>query len=203
MLPIQTISYFYLHHIGEDLRTVAIRPSAMYGENDELFISTILDIAQKSGTGKWRLYSCRGAKHQMAYVGNVAWMLLCAEKSLSDGNNKAGGNAFFAADDTPCNDVFEMREPFLSACNYKRYSYKLPLWLPLFILYLLYFVMLLISPFKKVTIPFGIGTIRQMLVSWTFKYDKAKKLLNYRPLYSYEESVKRSMVFYKKYAHSK
>ena len=175
----------------------------MYGENDDLFITSILDIAKKSGTGKWRLFSCNGAKHQMAYVGNVAWILICAEKALSEEDEKAGGNAFFAADDTPFSDVFEMRDPFLTACNYTRYSYKLPLWLTLYTLYLVYFVLLLISPIWKVNIPFGVGTIKQMMVSWTFKYDKAKILLNYQPLYSYEESLKRSMVFYKKYEYSK
>lgn len=118
----------------------------------------------------------------------------------ADDTNKIGGNAFFVADDTPPGDVYEMRIPFAKACNFRIASYKVPTWLLIYLLQVFYLVLWLISPFWKVNIPVGFHALRQTTVSWILRYDKAKSLLGYQPLYSYEESFERSMKFYKRYA---
>lgn len=189
---------FHLLCSGDEFRTAAIRPSAIYGEEDAIFITALLKLSHK--TGKFTLWNCGGAKHQMAYAGNVAWMFICADTALrNDVGNKMGGHAFFAADDTPVDDVYEMRVPFMKACNYPRGNFKPPLWLLIYIMYLVYFFLLLLSPFMKINFPFGISSLKQMTVSFSFKNDKAKGMLDYKPLYTYEESFKRSMTFYKRY----
>ena len=128
-------------------------------------------------------------------------MFICADTAMmKDIDNKKGGNVFFATDDTPCDDVFEMRDPFVKACNYVRDNFKPPMWLVIYPLYILYFVFLLLSPLWKMNIPFGISSVKLMLVSFSFKNDKAKEMLDYRPLYTYEESFSRSMVFYKRFS---
>ena len=118
---------------------------------------------------------------------------------LKDENNKIGGNVFFAADDTPMADAYEMMTPFAAGCNFSINRFKLPMWLILYPVYVLYIILWIISFFVKVNIPFSVASLEQLLYSYNFKYDKAKNFLDYTPLYSYEDSLKQSMTFYKRY----
>lgn len=126
---------------------------------------------------------------------------ICADKALlEDTKNTISGNAFFVADDTPVEDVFKIRHPFVCACNNSTDAFKIPLWLILFTFYTMYFVLLILSPVIKVNFPYGLGTIEQIRVSHTFTHEKAKRMIGYLPLYCYNEGLERSVLFYKRYS---
>lgn len=183
----------------DSFRTVSIRPAAMFGEEDPAYVTLPLILAKKFRY--WPVIDCKDTLHQAAYVGNVAWMFICADKTmLKDARNKTGGQAFNATDDTPIKDMFEIRTPFAAACNNKTEVYKFPVWLVLGTLYIIYFLLLILSPIVKLNFPYGFGSFEQMRISYTFKYEKAKSRLGYRPLYDYKNSVQRSMNFYKRYS---
>ena len=163
-----------------------------------MFVTDSLKVAQK--LRRWQLFDCKGARHQMAYAGNVAWMFICADRAMtSDKDNLIGGNAFFATDDTPITDMYELMIPFATACNFSISSFKLPMWLVLIPFYILYCILWFMSPFIKINIPFGLAGLKQILLSFNFKYDKAKVFTSYTPLYTYEEALQRSIRYYKKY----
>ena len=113
--------------------------------------------------------------------------------------NTIGGNVFFATDDTPQGEMVELLEPFAKACNFSVDGFKIPLWVFIYFAYIVYFILLLISPVVKLNVPFSVDNFKQMGVSFSFTSDKAKRMLGYAPLYNYEESFKRSMTFYKQY----
>lgn len=90
----------------------------------------------------------------MAYTGNVAWMFVCAEQALLKETYKSvGGNAYFAADDTPCADSYEIMMPFAIGCDIPVNKFKLPMWLIPF--YIIYFILWLLSPFMKINMAMG------------------------------------------------
>ena len=134
-------------------------------------------------------------------MGNVAWTFICAEKTMhEDTKNKTGGQAFCAADDTPVKNLFEILNPFLVACNIPTKKFKFPMWFVLGIVYIIYISLLILTPVVKLNFPYGFCHFQQMRVSHTFKYEKAKSRLEYRPLYNYKESLQRSIKFYKRFS---
>ena len=169
----------------------------MYGEEDQLFLTVSLQLAK---TGGRCLLLSGGGRSQTTYVGNVAWLFVCAETAmLNDNDNEIGGNAFFAADDSPLSDMIKSRALFLKACNVSKIV-KIPFSVMIYIMYFIYFIFSLLSLIWRSNIPAGVEIIKQIKYHRNFKSDKAKMLLDYSPLYSYEESFGRSMMFYKKYS---
>ena len=197
ILP-QSLFLITVLFIGDVLKTVCIRPVTIYGEEDMVVFSKALKLAKRFGG--WQLFDCKGATHQMAYAGNVAWMFICGDQALRNGaDNHADGEVYYAADDTPCSDQYEMLAPFARGCNIPAKTTTLSLWLLLIPCYIVYLILWLLSPLIKINFSMGVPSLRQMFYSYSFRYDKAEALLGYKPLYSYEESVRRSVRFYKRY----
>ena len=112
-----------------------------------MLVTLSLKAAQK--LGRWQLFDCKGARHQFAYAGNVAWVFICADRAMtSDSENLIGGNAFFASDDTPLTDIYEFVKPF-ATCNFKISSFKLPMWSVFIPVYILHGTLWSMSPFFK------------------------------------------------------
>ena len=172
----------------------------MYGEQDGFTVSEPLNIARR--TGRWNQIDCKDSVHQMAYVGNTAWAFVAAEKAmLKDKQNQIGGKAFFVTDDTPIRDLFDLQAPFAKACGFSTDTFKVPVWPVLISVYILYILMWLISFVININMRIGISSLKFMRRTFTFKCDRAKTLLDYKPLYSYDESMKRSIEFYSKNFH--
>ena len=216
-----------------NFKTVAIRPVAMYGEEDPQYVTQPLKVAKK--TGFWPVINCRDATHQSAYVGNVAWSFICADKALieetlerlhgngqdsnhsghatgedkehhhASGSNREhvkviGGNAFNIADNTPMANMFEMKNPFAAACNHSTEVLKIPLSLIVVSCYIIYFILLMLSPIVKLNFPYSVASFKQLQISYTFNCDKAADMIKYTPLFDYRECLKRSVSFYKQFA---
>lgn len=58
-----------------NLRTVILRPSVMYGEQDPYFVSEILAVTKSQGGTLTRVDNIF-TRCQMTYVGNAAWACL-------------------------------------------------------------------------------------------------------------------------------
>ena len=206
----------------------------MYGELDDTYMPTIFRNVKAAGGTLYRI-NCGNTIHQQAYVGNIAWSFICAERCLwqeckcigftrensfaenpqmsgGDGpmdgskesqNNtkKIAGQVFYAADDTPHQNMVEFQRPFLEACGYRMSKMKIPYHLVLFIAYVVYFTLFLLSFFGvRKNISISLGALRHINLTTFIKYDKAKRLIGYSPLYSVEESYERTKQFCKELA---
>ena len=245
----------------------------MYGEEDPQYVTQPLKIAKT--TGFWLVINCSGATHQSAYVGNVAWSFICADKALvsesigginldridsthieitkknkhrgfsmdkdhddngqaidEDDNNESvteedsvqnnavgerkelscgtdndkkiiqiiGGNAFNIADHTPMANMFEMKSPIAVACNHSTDVFKIPLCLIVVPCYIIYFILLMLSPIVKLNFPYSVASFKQLQISYTFNCEKAADMIKYTPLFDYRECLSRSVSYYKQFA---
>ena len=242
----------------------------MYGEEDPQYVTQPLKIAKT--TGFWPVINCSGATHQSAYVGNVAWSFICADKALvsesigsidldridskhietmekdkqhdfsmdedhdanghaidEDDNNESiteeesvqnaavgerrelncgtnsekknihiiGGNAFNIADHTPMANMFEMKSPIAVACNHSTDVFKIPLCLIVVPCYIIYFILLMLSPIVKLNFPYSVASFKQLQISYTFNCEKAAYMIK---LFDYRECLSRSVSYYKQFA---
>ncbi|XP_046679723.1 3 beta-hydroxysteroid dehydrogenase type 7 [Homalodisca vitripennis] len=92
---------------GEKLRTVALRPTLLYGEEDRGFIPLIMRVADYC-EGNFPRVSGPGGKHQLCYAGNAGWAHVCAKNALADNPEVAAGLPFFITDDSPITDITKL-----------------------------------------------------------------------------------------------
>ena len=169
--------------VGAELRTIAIRPVAIYGEEDKV-TADFLKLAKR--IGRWTHIDCKHADRQMVYAGNVAWMFVRAETAMiNDDENQLGGHAFIALDETPPGEIFEMRQVFITSCRIPISGFSIPLWIIYYLLCMVYLTLLLLSPFVKLNVSIELPPVREMFFKYIFRNDKAKRMLSYTPLYSY------------------
>ncbi|XP_011503426.1 PREDICTED: 3 beta-hydroxysteroid dehydrogenase/Delta 5--_4-isomerase type 1 [Ceratosolen solmsi marchali] len=86
------------------LRTVALRPTLLYGEGDPHLLSIILHVAKNRGNCLPRL-SGTGGKQQITYVGNAAWAFLRAKDTLQKTPEAIAGLPVTITDDTLVEDL--------------------------------------------------------------------------------------------------
>ena len=190
------------------MSTVSIRPTTIYGEEDNYCISEPLRMAKKFG--RWSPVDCNDTIHHLTYVGNTAWAFICADKALikvNDGSSTrvtlatrsahaVAGRAYFITDDTSLTNMFEIQSVFATACGYPTNVIKIPASAILFVWYVFYWFLWCISLIIKVNFYAGMPGVKMFSKTFTFKSDLARKLLDYNPIYSYESSKERSMHFY-------
>lgn len=184
----------------DGFKTLSIRPTTMYGEEDKFTVTEPLKMARK--IGRWVRFDCKKAVHQMTYAGNVAWAFICAEKALIENEqNTIGGQVYFVTDDTPLTDIFEFQDPFAKACGFRTDTFKIPTCIVLYFMYLVYAIMWVISFIVPVNSRLGLCTFKYMKRTFTYKSVAARMMFNYEPLYSFDESMRRSTQFYVKHFH--
>lgn len=178
------------------LRTVALRPSPFYGEEDNHFVTTMLRHAKKRGSVT-RIHSL-DERMQIAYVGNVAAAHLKAIERLAV-DESISGEAFYITDDTPIIDLYENVRPYVEANNAKLSDYVLPYWLVWLTLFFVTLFLKVLRPLVKVNpkIP-SPGMVSYICSTIFFNRSKATLRLNYQPIYSAEESQTRSIQYYSK-----
>ena len=108
-----------------------------------------------------------------------------------------GANAYFATDDTPLTNIFDFLDPFARACGFSTKTFKIPAWIVLYCMFLVYALMWCLRFIIKINLRLGLVSFRYMTRTFTFRSDKAKRDFGYSPLYSYNESLERSIRFYK------
>ena len=180
---------------GQTLHTVVLRPTVMYGEGDPYFVTSMLQQANSHGGTLPRLGSGQ-ALFQCCYVGNVAWAHVCAMKALQS-SDPVGGQAYFINDESPVRNAFDFAEPFLEVRGLRLSTFRLP-FTPLYYTFrLLQGTLWLFRKICEINMVHSPAAIYYTNQTVYFKRTLAEEKLNYQPKYDYNESLEKSLTFYR------
>lgn len=161
------------------LKTVAIRPQAIWGEGDVHVFPRILEKLKK---GSLRVVGDGMNKISVAFVKNVAWAHVLAAKS--DG---IGGNVYFINDEKPVNRWQWIKEN-TSQLNYKISSHKIPKSVAYRLSAIIEFIY---QTFRiKSDPPFTRYMVCEVSNNHYFSIEKAKKDFGYYEKYPLEDGKK-------------
>jgi nucleoside-diphosphate-sugar epimerase len=179
------------------LATCAIRPCGMYGERDPYHVANIVKVVRdgslsvRPGDGH--------ARFEHVYVGNVAHAHLLAMRRLHDGDASVGGRAYFITDDSPVLDFLEFMEPIIEGIGLalpprdKRISYPVMMTVAA----AMEAAAFAIRPFYAWTPVLTRSSVRFVCQTHTFDGSRAKRELGYEPLYSWDESLARTIAWWR------
>ena len=210
---------------GVTLKTCSLRFPVMYGEGDTTFVSECV-INAKRCCGYMiplGLTANCGVTMQAVYVGNAAWAHLIAAKRLlgcldANGNEQAseknkncvvdvtatlesedaGGKFYYVGDHTPITSFAKLLDQFLQPLGCRVLSFGMPFPLIRMVVFFLEFFFFFLSIFRvDYHSSLTRSTLQYMKLSHSFSWKKAKKELDYKPLFSYKVALARSMEFYR------
>jgi len=181
---------------GPEFKTVIIRPSDIYGENDPYHIGSLIDMAK--GGFYVRLGNGR-SKCQHTYVGNVANAHLQAGRAILDKNDKVNGNAYFITDGPGAN-FFKFFDRIVIGSGYRIWPRNL--WIPRGLAYAMgsasEFIAFMLRPIKKYHPKFSRFAVIYTCTDFTFTSDKAKKDFGFKIKYPEEVALRRTIEYFKK-----
>lgn len=180
--------------LGSTMRTVALRPVVVYGELDVHFVPVAIQAGVKNRGIMIDL--CGSGYCTVQYAGNVAWAFVCAHKAMTS-DNELSGEAFILKDDTPHNSMIRFCKPYFDIFDVTIYRPFIPFWMLYILLQFIEVILMMISPLKKIQFPFTLSMLIFTNLKTSVDISKAEHMLKYKPLYSPEESCKRSTVYYK------
>jgi nucleoside-diphosphate-sugar epimerase len=178
---------------GAELRTIVLRPCAIWGEGDPYHIDSFLKLARFAPV--FRMGRER-APYQFVYVGNIAHAFVLAAQALLLGREETAGQVYFIKDFPPKN-LFDQMEPFVRAAGGR----MLPPVLALphrpvrAVAWLVQAIARILRPIVRTTpllTPFSVDSVCS---EFTVATDKAERLLGYRPIYSETEAHERTIRF--------
>ncbi|KAK9503393.1 hypothetical protein O3M35_009953 [Rhynocoris fuscipes] len=186
------------------LRTTALRPTFMYGEEDKFLIPTILNISKKLNNQIWRIGGS-GGRHQFVYVGNVAWAHICAKRVLDENADSIGGLPIFITDDTNITDLLYFSKNLCNTKDRDSRSVTTSSWyIPVLLSYFLFLIFetvykYLSNVFTLPNLPISPKSFVIYLGSVIF-FSRLRAIisLDYIPIYSQDEAHFRSKLFYNK-----
>ena len=212
---------------GVVLRTCSLRCPGMYGEGDTIFIGKILNASQNYFYGYLFPIGHSDETHaQAAYIGNCAWAHLLAAAKLLDtnlrdlrdhsrngtsnglrtkksectayGGSDIGGNFYYIGDYTPKLPLAKFYEQFLGPIGQRVIPLKLPyilVWMIVFLSEILAFCLTFLGiDFHS---PLNRNNLQYFKLDHSISWEKAKKELEYEPLYDYQTALSRSIAFYR------
>ena len=185
----------------QTIRTLCLRPTMFYGENDHNNVSKLLKVARGFGGRLARIGTAEDMTCQQTYVGNVAWAHLMALKALTERPEECAGRAYFVTDNTPVMNPTLFAEPFLKDCGMKLTSFIIPFKLLYFLSVLFLFVVNVIRKFVPGWRPYDSLDVSTMMLEfptmkYTFSRKAAEERLGYSPKFTFEESLKRTRAYY-------
>lgn len=180
------------------LLTVVLRPTLIYGEEDNHFVTKILSIA-KANSGVLRRIDNIFIRTHPVYAGNVAHACIRAKDKMQVESN-LGGEHFIITDDTKILDPFEFLEPYVNARNFQLSKSSYPYWLFIMFFALYAWLVRLLWSVHPMKLPNYLtpATVRYLCNTYFFNRTKATLRLDYEPLYDHDESLNRSIQYYKK-----
>jgi nucleoside-diphosphate-sugar epimerase len=149
----------------------------------------------RSSNGTLQRFGGEDAKFQHAYVGNIAWAHIMADKKLKE-VQKVGGQAYFVTDDSTIGNPFSLIEPFLKPHGYKTSKFSVPSWLVLGIFRMIEWFAWVISPVYTLNPSVSTASITYVSNTYVFSSKEARDKLGYQPIYTPEESMERSLTYY-------
>eukprot|EP00818_Percolomonas_sp_WS_P010670 CAMPEP_0117439332 /NCGR_PEP_ID=MMETSP0759-20121206/2511_1 /TAXON_ID=63605 /ORGANISM="Percolomonas cosmopolitus, Strain WS" /LENGTH=357 /DNA_ID=CAMNT_0005231045 /DNA_START=125 /DNA_END=1198 /DNA_ORIENTATION=+ len=165
----------------KSIRTVALRPAAIFGPRDPLFFPSVAEQALK---GRLKIRVGDGSNlYSFTYVRNVAKGLILAARKIED--HGVGGEAFFLTndEDMPFWDMLSGIAKYLESPTPK---FDVPYKLYWFICIVMAFVVYLLNWIPKVNIEVPVSMsfdkLSYLTSTRTFSCEKAKKRLGYEPI---------------------
>jgi nucleoside-diphosphate-sugar epimerase len=181
---------------SNDLKTVILRPADIYGEADPYHIGSLINMAK--GGFYVRLGDGR-AKCQHVYVGNMANAHLQAAAALMKGQDHVGGQIYFMTD-APGSNFFMFFDQIVIGAGYRIWPRNL--WLPRRLAFsmgsLSEFFAWLVRPIKNYHPKFSRFAVVYTCTDYTFNYNKARNDFGFKPKYTQQESLERTIEYYKK-----
>ena len=173
------------------LRTIVMRPCAIWGEHDPYHVTAMLKLAR---LGPVVRLGRKPALSQFVYVRNVAHALLCAARALWEGRPGAGGEVFFITDHAP-RGFFDHLAPIVRAAGGRMMPRALALpYRPMRAFALgLGWLTRTLRPLWAMTplvTPFSVDYVCQ---EFTVRGGKAERLLGYQPIYSEADAYARTL----------
>lgn len=180
---------------NEHLRTVALRPSDIYGEADPYHIGSLVNMAKG---GFYVRLGNGSAKCQHIYVGNIAHAHLQAAHALMNGAERIGGQVYFMTD-APGSNFFRFFDQVVEGAGYKikPRNFWIPRWIAFGMGSMSEFFAWLIRPVKNYHPKFSRFAVIYTCTNYTFTSEKAMKDFGFKPKYSKEEALERTIRFYR------
>jgi nucleoside-diphosphate-sugar epimerase len=184
---------------SDNLKVVILRPADIYGEADPYHIDSLIDLAKNGfyvrlGNGK---SSC-----QHVYVGNMAYAHILTAAALWNGNEKVHGQIYFITDGKGAN-FFKFFDQVVAGAGYKIFPKNL--WLPRGLAYSIgaisESVAVLIRPVKKYNPKFSRFAVSYTCTDYTFSAEKAENDFGFKPKYTTEQALEKTIIFYSKKDH--
>lgn len=171
---------------GGILAVCALRPSAMFGQGDTLFVPSIIDKAQK---GKMKFLIGNGKNvMDFTYIENVAQAHIQASECLKL-DSLLAGQAYFITNQDP-KPFWGFLGDICEGLGYKKPSLKLPYLLILSIVMILeYLVYPILRLFKEFNTDFTVNRITLSVCNRSFSCEKARRHFNYIPKISMKEGL--------------
>jgi nucleoside-diphosphate-sugar epimerase len=184
---------------GEDgeqpgrLATCVIRPCGMYGEGDPYHVAGVLaalrqgSLSMRPGDGT--------ARFEHVYVGNVAHAHVLAMRRLHAGDPGVGGRAYFVTDDSPTLDFLEFMEPIVEGLGLSLppRTRRVPYPVMLAVATAMEAAAFVSRPLRAWTPVLTRSSVRFVCRTHTFDGSRARRELGYEPIYSWDESLARTV----------
>jgi len=181
---------------NEFLKTCILRPSDVYGEGDPYHIDSLINMAK---TGFYVRLGNGKSKCQHVYVGNMAYAHIQVARNLLDNNKKVEGSIYFITDGSGYN-FFSFFDQIVERSGYRIWPRNL--WLPRWIAYaigsFLEFIAFLFRPIKHYNPKFSRFAVIYTCTDFTFSSNQAEQDFGYKPKYSYEDAMERTVTYYRK-----
>lgn len=187
---------FVLKANGNDLGTCALRPADIYGEADPYHIDSLVNMAK---TGFYVRLGDGSARSQHVYVGNMAYAHVLAAKGLLDGNESLRGQVYFITDGEPHN-FFTFFDRIVFGAGYRVWPRNL--WLPRRLAYgigaVSEAIAVALRPIQHYHPKFSRFAVLYTCSDFTFSSQKAERHFGFKPKYSQEEALERTIEFYRR-----
>ena len=179
------------------MRTIILRPTILYGEQDKHYVPMALRWA-KDFRGTLIKIDNIYTRLQWCYAGNAAWACLLAKERIVH-DESLSAEEFFVTDDTPIVDPYDFLVPFVEAKRYKVSKRSIPYLLVQLWLLIIVLLIKLLRPICKLRLPtrYDPTQIQYFCTTHFFNRNKATLRLDYKPLFDAERSQQLSCEYYR------
>lgn len=185
---------------GGKMKTIAIRPTPLYGEGDSWFVPHALRLSKQYGYLQ-HLGTPGESVMQFTYAGNAAAFHLSIADLLLKDPTQFGGEVFNCTECTRPINYYSFIRPFVENAGYKISNFTIPysIIVPLF-----FFIEFFFKLFALIGIKFPHNLPNKEMVMivaglyFHYSMKKAQLIFDYKPLYDPAESMKRTVEWWKK-----
>lgn len=188
--------------LGKDqvkLYTCSLRCPPMFGENDKTVAPTALRAAKRC-CGYYIPITKSSVTIQCLYVGNSAWAHVCAAQRLLDEHTRVsvGGSFYYIGDHSPVCNMTHFVAQFLTPMGYRVAPIRVPYFLMLLLAYFIEFLVLVFALVRiELKLMLNRGAVHYMKLSHSFSWEKARRDLQYEPLFSHDTALVKSVEYYR------